>query len=148
MAFIGKPKTRTQTGTKICNQGCKICKHIDPDPDININSVTHHIYSKYTCSSTDLIYLITCSKCPAFYIGETGRKLSDRIKEHLRDINNKNNKQIPNHFNLFDHSINHLRVKALAANKTNLPDNRRKLERLWIYRLNALTPPGLNIKDW
>ena len=140
--------TRTQPGTKVCNQGCKVCKHIDPNPNININNVSHHIYGKFTCTSTDLVYLISCTKCPSFYIGETGRKLSDRIKEHLRDINNKTDKQIPNHFNQFDHSVSHLRVKAITANKSNLPENRRKSERLWIYRLNALSPPGLNIKDW
>ncbi|EYC29564.1 hypothetical protein Y032_0006g3039 [Ancylostoma ceylanicum] len=35
------------------------------------------------CSQTGVIYQIQCLKCNALYIGETGRVLSVRIKEHL-----------------------------------------------------------------
>lgn len=36
------------------------------------------------------IYELTCNDCRAKYIGETGRQLKLRIKEHIRDINISN----------------------------------------------------------
>ena len=31
----------------------------------------------------------TCTLCNKFYIGESGRKLGDRFREHLLDVKNK-----------------------------------------------------------
>ena len=33
---------------------------------------------------TDIIYNISCAECDSSYIGETGRSLKDRLKEHKR----------------------------------------------------------------
>ena len=35
------------------------------------------------------IYCITCTLCNKLYIGESGRKLGDRFREHLLDVKNK-----------------------------------------------------------
>ena len=35
---------------------------------------------------TELIYRISCKNCPSFYIGETGRKLGLRMKEHRKEV--------------------------------------------------------------
>ena len=48
--------------------------------------VTDH----FTCISTNVIYCITCSLCKKVYIGETGRKLAERFREHLRDVEKNN----------------------------------------------------------
>ena len=32
------------------------------------------------------IVRITCTLCKMLYIGETGRRLADRFREHLRDV--------------------------------------------------------------
>ena len=32
------------------------------------------------------MYCITCTLCEKFYIGETGRRLGDRFREHLHDL--------------------------------------------------------------
>ena len=40
-------------------------------------------------SRVGAIYKIACSKCPASYVGETGRTLRCRVKEHKRCIANK-----------------------------------------------------------
>ena len=36
---------------------------------------------------TELIYRIPCKNCPSSYIGETGRKLGLRMKEHRKEVN-------------------------------------------------------------
>ena len=54
-------------------------------PFLGINLCISFI--SFTCLSTGLIYSISCSRCPAIYIGKTGRTLRERLGEHLRSIN-------------------------------------------------------------
>jgi len=35
---------------------------------------------------TELIYRIPCKNCPSSYVGETGRKLGLRMKEHRKEV--------------------------------------------------------------
>ena len=44
--------------------------------------VTDH----FTSTSANVIYFITCTYCNKLYIGETGKRLGDRFREHLRDV--------------------------------------------------------------
>ena len=81
------PKT---TGAFRCNRKrCKTCPFITEGTTsytfFSTNEqrqIRHHI----TCSSSNLIYMIQCSKCNMQYIGETKRHLSDRFGEHRRAI--------------------------------------------------------------
>ena len=39
------------------------------------------------CTERDVIYGLTCTECgKVVYVGETGRQLKERVKEHLRDV--------------------------------------------------------------
>jgi hypothetical protein len=59
-----------------------------------VSTITHKQYDFVNndtaricdCSSTNVIYLITCNHCRFQYVGQTGRKLRDRISEHRRAI--------------------------------------------------------------
>ena len=44
------------------------------------------ITDHFTCTSANVIYCITCTYCNKLYIGETGRRLGDQFREHLRDV--------------------------------------------------------------
>ena len=54
------------------------------------------------------VYIIDCNKCSLSYVGETGRNLETRKKEHCRDIRNWNtNSAIANHcWSEGDHRMN------------------------------------------
>ena len=41
---------------------------------------------QFTCTSANAIYCIACILCKKLYIGETCRRLDDRFREHLRDV--------------------------------------------------------------
>ena len=61
------------------------------------------ITDRFTCTSANVIYCITCTLCNKLYIGETGRRLGDRFGEHLCDVekNDKDaSKPVARHFNL------------------------------------------------
>ena len=52
------------------------------------------------------VYKVSCSNCNKFYIGETGRSLKTRLREHRNDIkNNKSASGIVNHVNEMDHEF-------------------------------------------
>ena len=50
-------------------------KLIFTSPGTNLN---YPIHAHATCSSSDFIYLLTCTQCDAFYVGETKNSLSTR----------------------------------------------------------------------
>jgi hypothetical protein len=53
------------------------------------------------------IYKLKCGDCNSSYVGQTGRKFSSRIKEHVRSwVNNKDNSNFALHLNKENHSFN------------------------------------------
>ena len=100
----------------------------------------------YTCSTKGVIYLTTCSKCFKQFVGQTGRRLIDRIKEHLNCICLQ--KEVTGvHYNTVGHSHNNLQVQVIEKVSPNTPNYRLEREDLWIKRLSTKTPHGLNKQD-
>ena len=65
------------------------------------------ITDHFTSTPANVMYCVTCTYCNKLYIGETGRRLGDRFREHLRDVerNEKDaSKPLARHFNLPNHS--------------------------------------------
>ena len=91
-----QPERKMQTCPFIGN----VEKISGPKRSINI---TDH----FTCTSVNVIYCITYTLCKKLCIGQTGRRLGDRFREHLLEVENddKNaSKPVARHFNLPDHS--------------------------------------------
>ena len=64
-----------------------------------------------------LAVFIQCTNCKKIYIGETGRRLGDGFREHLRGIerNGENaSKIVARHVNLPNNSKKHLAVYVLS----------------------------------
>ena len=58
----------------------------------------------FTCIFVNVIYCITCSLCKKIYIGKTGRRLADRFREHLRNVETNDtdaSKPVAGHFQTF-----------------------------------------------
>ena len=82
---------------------CKTCPFIHNVEKISGRKRSIKITDHFTCTSANVIYYITCTYCNKLYIGETGRRLGDRFREHLRDVerNDKDaSKPVARHFNL------------------------------------------------
>ena len=80
------------------------------------------------------------------YIGETGRRLGDRFREHLRDveINDKDaSKPVARHFNLPYHSKQHMAVCGLSLHLGS-SESRKTLEQKFIFQIGTLNPHGIN----
>ena len=76
------------------------------------------------------------------YIGETGRRLGDRFREHLRDVelNDEDaSKHVVRHFNLPNHSKQHMAVWGLSLHLGS-SESRKTLEQKFILRPALLNP--------
>ena len=101
---------------------------------------------RFTCTSANVIYCITCTLCKKIYIGETGRRLGDRFREHLRDVerNDKDaSKTVARHFNLPNHSSQHMTICGLSLHQGNT-ESRKNLEQTFIFQTGTLNPHGIN----
>ena len=99
-----------------------------------------------TCTSANVIYCITCTLCKKLYIGETGRRLGDRFREHLRDVekDDKNgSKPVARHFNLPNHSMQYMTVCGLSPHQGST-ESRKTLEQNFIFQIGTLNPHGFN----
>ena len=102
--------------------------------------------SCFTCTSANVIYCITCTLCKKLYIGETGRRLGDRFREHLRDVEKDDkdaSKTVARHFNLPNHSKEHMSICGLSLHQ-GTTDSRKNLEQRFIFQIGTLNPNGIN----
>ena len=63
-----------------------------------------------------------CKLCKKIYIGETGRRLADRFREHLRNAEQNNtdaSKPVARHFNLRNHSHHNMTICWLSLHHGN-----------------------------
>ena len=93
-----------------------------------------------------VIYCITCTLCKKLYIGETGRRLGDRFREHLRNVEKDDkdaSKPVARHFNLPNHSKEHMSICGLFLHQ-GTTDSRKNLEQRFIFQIGTLNPHGIN----
>ena len=132
-------------GTVSCTRRCNTCSFVSTDSSLAFPCQTWTITGSYDCTSRNIIYSIRCSRCNLFYIGETGRRLGDRITEHLRDIRLDNDKPIARHFNSGNHSLAH-DLHVCVLRQCGSTTSRKSMERRLIVNLGTLNPHGLNTK--
>ena len=135
----------TPSGTTRCQRPrCNTCSHIVQGRSLEGPKRTWHVKGQFSCTTTNVIYGLTCERCGKLYIGETKRRLADRTTEHLRSIRlNTPGLPVAAHFNLPGHSSSDLKVCIL---KTCRGDGERKhLEERIIFTLGTLHPHGINV---
>ena len=106
---------------------CSICNFADKDYFLKLKCNFYlPICINSSCDSSGIIYIIKCKICPdVFYIGESGRSVSNRIREHINDIKRFTpfyiSKNVSFHFNLFGHNyLHHLSFYVFMKNCNDL----------------------------
>ena len=88
-------KSNNQPGTfKRTRTRCKTCPFISYMIKISGRNRSVKITDYFTCISSNVICCITCTLCKK--ISETGRRLADRYREHLRDLRKKTTQMCQN----------------------------------------------------
>ena len=88
------------------------------------------ITDRFSFTSANVIYCITCAFCKKLYIGETGRRLGERFREHLRDVEKDNkdeSKPVARYFHLPQHSTPHIAICGLSLLSDGM-ESRKSLE--------------------
>ena len=134
-------------GTQPCGKpSCKTCPFLDKTTRIKARKQTFTVQRSFTCSSTNIVYVIRCTRCGMLYVGETKRTLQERVREHLDYISKHRDQPTGLHFNLPHHSLADFRVQVLWSVRGDTVD-RKHWEALWIDRLGSKTPFGINRKE-
>ena len=124
-------QTNDQSGTFKCARSrCKTCSFIHNVEKISGPKRSIKIIDHFTCTSANVIYCITCTYCNKLYIGETGRRLGDRFREHFRDVkrNDKDaSKPVARRFNHPNHSKQYMAVCGLSLHLGS-SESRKTLE--------------------
>ena len=125
---------------KCARSRCKTCPFILNTSKISGPKRSVKITDRFTCTSANVIYCITCTLCNKLYIGETGRRLGDRFREHLRDVqkNDKDaSKPVARHFNHHNHSKQHMAICGLSLYQ-GATESRKNLEQKFIFQIGTI----------
>ena len=137
---------RERKGMTKCGK-CNICPFIKEGKSIKIeNKPSWSLNKRVNCDSFNVVYLIECNidTCKERYVGETERRLKDRLADHRGYVTSKVVTQPTGaHFNLPGHSVANLTVTIIkqVKNKCNL--YRKEREKFYMNKLNTLNN-GLN----
>ena len=103
-----------ELGTFNCSRKrCNTCPFINSKTHIQGPKGSYQVNNQFDCTTSNIIYCITCTLCNKLYIGEFGRKLGDRFRENLRDVKNKESdlsKPVARYFSLPGHSHEHMEI--------------------------------------
>ena len=144
---MGK-QTASFNVTKCNRKRCSHCSTInESDCFTSTNTASvHKVNYDLSCTSTSVIYLITCKKCKAQYVGQTRQKCANRMNNHKYDIAHFPDTftNVSEHFNSAGHSIQDFSFMPIDR-VTN--DWKRLLkETTWMHVLDTVSPNGMNSK--
>ena len=104
-----------------------------------------------SCSTTNVIYLISCAKCGQQYVGETKRKVSEQLSGYRSSIKKHANTFIARHFNSPGHTMDDIRIQPIEHITQNLRETEkdstiRRLdrERFLMLELGTMYPYAFN----
>ena len=157
-AKLRQDKTDTVPVAKNCLRpsSCRYCPKLNTDGRIlcTVSGRTYISRFNVNCSSSNLIYCITCRRCGIQYVGQTKRELKMRLSEHfLKITRNDPESEIASHFNSNHHSgLDDVEIFVVdfvhaAPHTTKSKHLRDLLEFNWIQRLHTNARSGLNVMD-
>lgn len=103
------------------------------------------IEQRFDVNTRNCVYLIFCQKCGVKYVGETRNSLSTRMMQHRHNIRNRKELRTPLVGHFTKHGLAALRMAGLQRDVGWSDADRKRKERLWIYRLGTREPWGLNV---
>ena len=147
-----KPKSTPSKplGTFPCNKPrCLTCNHIQTGTHIKSHSTGHSFPIRHhiTCTTKNIIYVITCKICNIQYTGHTTNTLRTRFNNHKATVRNHHiNTPVGKHFNLPLHDG----INSMVIQGAELVDTNEILfkESIWMWRIKShQATGGLNIDE-
>ena len=106
---------------------------------------TYKIWHRFTCKSKFVVYLITCTRCQAQYVGKTITTMMERHSGHRREIEEVST-PLGRHFGRC--GLNKFSLQIIAGVKEGEEEALNIAEGVWISRLATMDGQGgINSKD-
>ena len=109
---------------------------------IRQTKITDH----FICISLDVIWYIFYTLCKKIYKGEAGRRLADRFRAHLQDVEKSDMRQNQLRaisITLITQSHHNTTICGVSLHFGNT-DSCKNLEETFIFQLGTLYPHGIN----
>ena len=133
-------------GTFPCGRPrCVTCAHTNPSQTLETPGRKIRVQQRFTCTSTDLVYIISFHARHMCYIRETGRRLGDRFWEHLRLVRGNMDLPVAKHFLSAGHDAADMLVSVICAGFASNTLQRCRLEARLIFRHETMHPKGMNV---
>ena len=78
----------SQTRNTCTTRDCIYCRALDTSGQITFFAQNRHYMTRRNicCRSSNVIYCIRCQACGNDYVGQTKRRLVERMREHYRNV--------------------------------------------------------------
>ena len=150
------PTPKSSSNSCLRPNSCRYCPKLNKDGRILCSASGRTYMSRYNvcCTSSNLIYCMTCRRCGIQYVGQTKCELKVRFSAHFLKISkNDPTSEIARHFNsgchkgLDDVTIHIVDFVYADPDSAKAKYLRDLLEFNWIQRLHTNAPTGLNVMD-
>ena len=141
------------SSNKCTKKDCKYCKLLDRSGIVQKEGRKFSSKRDVTCNSSNVIYCIECTRCNKRYVGQTKRKIKDRLREHIYGIKNQKDTDVSYHFNTNGHcgakdmKVHIMDFVYMHPESEKAKKLRHLIEINWIQRLSTMAPNGMNIMD-
>lgn len=146
--------------SKCGHRNCKVCPIIKEASSFRSTTTgkTYPILHDLDCSSTSVIYLITCTRCQLQYVGETSLTIRHRFWKYRNRIDKGphplNPSLVEEHFRVenFHEGLADMEVTLIGTHQSMTRDtafisaHRHTKEDFWMEELRTIFPLGLNFK--
>ena len=137
-------------GCTKCNKRCDLCNNYFNQSKTFTSFKTkkqYRIKQNVTCSSKNVIYLISCNKCSLQYVGSTSNAFKVRFRNHKSAmLTNKKTCEVAIHFNASPHNLSDFSFICIESiiSLENIDRILLNREAYWCSQLFTWQPHGLN----
>ena len=135
-------------GSSPCNRPCATCPLMLNSENLtsSSNNSKHKIHGSYNCTSTNVVYVITCTNCNIQYVGQTSTTVNSRMRNHISDIKTRKlEKPVAAHFCNNACNVTHVSIIVIDSCQSRDVNTLLRLEEAWIRILVTRQPAGLNL---
>ena len=143
---VDDPAHTTGKCTVCCGSvRCKTCQHMHAGSTFVSYVLRKQYYivssnSSMDCTTSNVVYLISCRRCGVQYIGETSQLIRKRFANHKNRLKNMTNLYLYNHFSSDGHSVDDICIMPIEK----VASNRLDREDFWCRELCTYYLYGLN----
>ncbi|KAK0040876.1 hypothetical protein Bpfe_029686 [Biomphalaria pfeifferi] len=126
-----------QRGMNACNRpGCQMCNYVAESSTFWGPAGVFNINERLSCTTNNVVYAIICMKDEKVFIGHSVLKLEDTFRVHLANVRANNlSDSVAEHFAQLGHSIQDMRISALATINCD-EEIRARLEKALSYKMD------------